>query len=246
MSLILSQPELLGLGLVAARVAPSGLLLALLSRGLVPSYLCAGWSLALAAGLSLGVGVAPGLLEQPGLLALGVLRELCIGFAFALAAAVPWLGLSFGVRLAERPQPSVATPFSLLYVLAALLLVLSLGGHRAFVGALSGSLLDVPLASVELGRDAFLAGVTTIVADAFGVAFALGLPLWMALWLLDLTLALVDRVRQGSREVGRAPERALLALLCLSLLLAPLVSRVPELVRGALGEARALVQRVGR
>lgn len=245
MSTWLLPGELLGMALVAARVAPAGLLLALLSRGLVPLWICLGWSLALAAGLSPGVqATLP--LDRPTWLLATVLRELCIGLTFALAAAVPLLGLSFATRTAERAATSSRTPMSVLYVLAALLLVLSLGGHRALVGALSASLADVPVGTGTLGREALLVGVAGIVADAFGVALALGLPLWMALWLLDLTLALIDRARHGSREVARTPERALLALLCMSLLLAPLTSRVPELLRHALGEARALVARVSR
>jgi flagellar biosynthesis protein FliR len=242
----LSPPELLGFGLVAARVAPTGLLLGLLTRGLVPLWIGLGWSLALAAGLSPGVAAPTVLFEQSGLLLAELLRELCIGLTFALAAAVPLLGLSFGVKLAESPTRVAEAPLSRLYVLAALLLLLSLGGHRALVGALSGSLSDVPVGSAILHRDAFLSAVAGIVANAFAVALALGLPLWMALWLLDLTLALIDRARQGSRELARTPERALLALLCLSLLLAPLTSRMPELLRHALGQARALVLRVSR
>lgn len=237
--------ELLGFGLVAARVVPSGLLLGLLSRGLVPTWIGLGWSLALAAGLSSGVA-APALLTQPGIVLVGLARELCIGLTFALAAAVPLLGLTWGVRIAERPALPGQVPFTLLYVLTAALLVLSLGGHRAYVGALSGSLLDLAPGGAVLDAPAFLTGLLGIVGDALGVALALGLPLWMALWLIDLTLALVDRARQGSRELLRAPERALLAMLCLSLLLAPLSSRVPELVRGALREARALAVRLGR
>lgn len=246
MSALSSPAELLGFGLVAARVAPSGLLLGLLSRGLVPGFLCVAWSLALAAGLSAGAVVAPALVQLPALWLMGLLRELCIGFAFALAAAVPLLGLSLAVQSAERSAPAAPAPVAFLYVSAALLLVLSLGGHRAFVQALSGSLLDVPVGGAVLGRGAFLAGVTGIVGHAFGVALALGLPLWMALWLLDLTLALIDRARQGTRQLARTPERALLALLLLSVLLAPLSSRVPELVREALTEARALVVRLGQ
>lgn len=240
----MNEGELLGFGLVAARVVPAGVLLGLLSRGLVPLYLAVGLALALAAGLSGGAVVAPALLATPSLLPLGVARELCIGFCFALAAAVPLLGFGWGLRLAERPLSPGDAPFTRLYVLAAVLLVLSLGAHRAFVQSLAGSLQDVPLGAATAGRDAFLGGLVQIVGDAFGVALALGLPLWMALWLIDLCLALIDRARQGSRDPARTPERALLALLCFTLLFAPLTSRLPELTRTALAGARALLVRL--
>jgi flagellar biosynthesis protein FliR len=240
-----SAAQLAAFALVALRVLPAGLALCLLSRGLVPTWVGLGLGLALAAGLSAGLS-----LPSPAQGALGwwwiasAARELCLGLAFAIATAVPWLALGWGVRVAERPAQERA-PLSALYLLSAALLVFALGGHRAYLGALADTLRDVPPGLAALDAGAFGDGVLAGVGSAFGLALSLGLPLWIALFLLDATLALSTRAAGGTGELSRSPLRAALALLILALLLAPFASRAPELVRASLRDARARVADVG-
>jgi type III secretory pathway component EscT len=238
--------ELAAFGLVAVRIAPSGVLLGALSRGFVPWWLGLSLALALAGGLSPGLSLSPEALVDAVWWIPAVARELCLGLVFALAAALPWVALGWAVRVAERPVLAAHAPLATLYVLAAALLVLSLGGHRAYVGALSGTLLDVPLGKGALEAEGFGTAVLAIVGSAFGLSVSLGIPLWTALWLLDATLALVDRFAGGARELGRSPLRGALALLIFALMLAPLTSRTPELVRASIREARGRVSALAR
>jgi flagellar biosynthesis protein FliR len=230
--------------LVGARVAPSGLLLSLLSRGAVPIWLGLGFALALAAGLSAGLPPAP-LVNAPLAWLSALARELCVGLAFASAALVPWLGLSGGVGLSLRSPPELRATFRTLYVLAAAALTLSLGGLRAYVKALSASFALLPLSAPSLRRAALLAETQAIVAQAIEVALALGIPLLMALWLLDLCLALVQRVAHAREKTEAWPLRQALALGLLVLLCAPWATRLPELTRVALGAAHAVLRRLG-
>ena len=244
MSALAPVAELAAFALVALRVVPGGLALSILSRGLVPSWLGIGLALALACGLSAGLRVPD---DAPALAwwVAAAARELCLGITFALASALPWLALGWAVRVAEPPELGRGL-LSALYLFSAALLVFSLGGHRAYLGALAATLRDVPVGAAGLSSDAFGEGVLSGVGSAFGLALSLGLPLWIALFLLDATLALVARAAGGARELSRSPLRAALALLILALMLAPLASRAPELVRASLRDARAGVARVAK
>jgi type III secretory pathway component EscT len=231
--------------LLGARVAPSGLVFSLASRGALPSWLGLGCALALAAGL--GAGLPPVSLSlAPFAVSAAILRELCLGFSFAFAALLPFFALSGGIGLVER-EPSVErAPFRALYLLAGAALTLSLGGLRAYARALSESLRVLPLATANLSRVALLAQTQLIVAQAIGVAIALALPLLTALWLLDLCLALVQRVAHGESKTEVLPVRRALSLGLLVLLCAPLASRLPELTRAALNAANELLLRLAR
>lgn len=244
MPALASAAELAAFALVALRVAPAVLSFSVLSRGLLPAWLGLGVSLALACGLSAGLRL-PAMPDAPAWWIAAAARELCLGLTFAIATALPWLALDWAVRVAERPAPELR-PLSGLYLFSAALLVLALGGHRAYVGALAATLRDVPPGAAGLSASTFGAGVLASVGSAFALAIALGVPLWTALLLLDVTLALAARAAGGGREVARSPLRGALALLILALMLAPLASRAPELVRASLRDARARVAGAGR
>lgn len=228
--------------LLGARVAPSGLLLALLSRGTVPLWIALGFALSIGAGLSAGIA-APA--QIPPLALAPLARELMVGACFAGAALVPLLALGSALRLVQPAEPAERAPWSTLYTLAAVALTLSLGGLRAYVRALSESLAILPLGASAFGRDQLLLEVQAIVAQAITVACSLALPILSALWLLDLCLALVLRVAHTGTKVEALPVRRALLLGLLVLLCAPIVSRLPELTRTALDTARALLPRLG-
>lgn len=243
---VLSAASLWGTLLVLMRLVPIGVLLALLTRGLVPLSVSLAWMVALAVGLAPLVVVPDGGLTI-GLIALIGSRELCIGLAFALACCAPLLALFWSARVGEHAVwANSSVPMARLYVWAAALLVLSLGGHRALLSALSQSLVDLPLGASVPRRDGLLAAVLTIVRDALVAALALGLPLWLALWLLDVTYALVERLRSDAPAVQRAPLRMLVAQLLLVLLLGPLSSRIPGHFREGVARARSALQRLVR
>lgn len=229
--------------LVAARVAPSLVVIVLLLGARVPLWLALGGALALAAGLSAGLPAPALAADAPALLSAG-LRELVLGACFACAALLPLLVLGPALSLVEGPARGERAPWSTLYSLAAAALLLSLGGPRAYVKALSESLRVLPLASASPARAQLLEETGAIVTQAFALAASFALPLLAALWLLDLCLALVLRVAHAGGPLESAPLRRGLLLLLLSLLCAPLVSRMPDLMRGALRAAGELLPRL--
>lgn len=202
-----------------------------LGGALVPRAVA--WSLALA----LAVALVPVAGLPTGNLWLGLLRELCIGGVFALAAwlalaTVPWaLRLAQPAR-AQAPVPPLAT----LYALCAAWSVLALGGLRALVRALAGSFRVLPIGGA-LDHHVFAWGVVKLVAAALTGALGLALPVALAAALLDGFAVLTVR----SRELG-----AFLFLGLAMLLLVPVVMRAPELWRFALEAAQALTRTLAR
>jgi type III secretory pathway component EscT len=225
------------------RLAPSGVLLSWASRGAVPIWLGFAFALALSAGLA--TGLSPVLVASaPAALLLAIARELAVGLLFAVAALIPFFALGAGIRLVES-EPGQPTPLSTLYTLAAAALTLSLGGLRAYVKALSESLRVLPLAAPHFTRSQLLDETVAMVTQAINAALALGLPLLTAVWLLDLCLSLALRVAHAGERTDKLPLRRALVLGLLSLVCAPWLSRLPELTRGALHGARALLVRLG-
>src|SRR5690606_4375895 len=148
------------------------------------------------------------------------------------------------LSLVEGPARGERAPWSTLYALAAAALLLALGGQRAYVKALSESLRVVPLAGAAPARAQLIEETQAMVTQAFALAASFALPLLAALWLLDLCLALVLRIAHAEGRLESAPLRRGLLLLLLSLLLAPVVSRLPELTRTALRAAAQLLERL--
>lgn len=195
--------------LVAARVGPALLLLpflGILGRGL----LLVG---AVAVLLPLGV-VRPGpeLAEPLRLLPL-LARELSIGAALALGAALPWLlGRCAGAWLDQVRDPEVRRgPLAALYGLLALALLFGLGGGRVAVQALARSYELAPVrieSSVKADnvRQATLAPQPQLkppqspsepvflVGKLFSLALWMGLPTFLAQLAAELVLALGRRV----------------------------------------------------
>lgn len=234
--------------LVLARVLPVSLVLASLTRGFVPR------EVALSLGLALAVALAPlagtSLSAEGLVLAVALVRELCVGLVFALALGMALQASVWAVGMA-RPREArspVFEPLATAYGLCAAWLVVSLGGLRALVIGLGESFRDAGLGAARLDARAFALGVGQLAADAFATALGFGLPLVLALWLLDVGLALVARViapRTGaSAAIGALGP--LLALAAGALLLAPIVARSPVAVRAAIEAARALTRAFAR
>ncbi len=231
--------------LVLARVAPVALALSVFSRGFFPMAVALSLALAWVAGLAPLAGAAP----APSALtfAFAMLRELCIGGAFALALAFALLAASWAVGMSRARDGGGAEPravhaaLGVAYGLCAAWLVLSLGGARALFLGLAESFGDASLAGRALDARAFALGVARLSADALASAFGLALPLVASLWLLDVSSALIARAL-ALHATPPAPLRPLLQLGAAALLLVPIASRAPELVRAAIAAARALTR----
>jgi flagellar biosynthesis protein FliR len=240
-----AESWLAGALLSGARVLPVCGFAAVLSGGVIP------WPVAMSLALALTAAfVRPlaGLPLDPRLVGAG-LRELGLGFAFALAALLPIAALGWAARLAEHTVLGLAgrkgSPLARLYGLVAVLTFVSLSGHRALVMGLSASLRDVPLGALSLDASALSFGAAAFVADAFGFAFALAIPLLLSLWVAGALVSLAARaLGTGAGLDGslRAPLYALLA----GLLLAPLAARTPDAMRAGLSAARAAIAHIGR
>lgn len=230
--------------LVSARLGPCAWLLARLGRGLVPSFVVLSLVLALAAYL---VPLAGSSLEL-GLSPLSLLREFAVGGCFALALALALLSASWVVRLSHPRGAALdpSGPLATAYGLAACQLVLSLGGLRAFVIGIAASFRDAPLALARWDARGFALGVAQLLADALASALGLAGPLLLALWLIELSLALVARAFSELAPAGPSPLRALLGLLAAALLLVPVVSQAPEATRAAIDAARQLTRTFAR
>jgi flagellar biosynthesis protein FliR len=242
------MPELgaegLALLLTGARVSPVCVLGAAVSRTLVP------WPVALSLALALSLGLTAPLAPevQVALLPLLLVRELCLGFAFALAVLLPVLSLGWGVRLAEQllPTPPLASsPLSALYTWLSALMFFSLSGHRALTMGLSATLLDLPPGTAGFDRAAFAFGVTGFVVDAFGFALALAVPLLASVWIAGAVIALMARALRLPPSLDGSV-RAPLLVLAAAVLAAPLLARVPDAMRTGLAAARAVVLQIAR
>jgi len=228
---------------VLARLFPLAWALGALGYPLVPRPIALSLSLALAHVLVPFAGSAPAVGRAA--LALGLLRELCVGGVFAVSLSLAMGTAPWALRLAQ-PAGSRAPVSELAraYALCAAWLVLSLGGLRAVVRALAESFRVLPIGG-SLDHQAFALGVAELVAVALTAAVAVALPFAVAAVLLELSAALVLRASAGDAR-DAAWLGPLLFLGLAALLLVPLVMRAPEWVRFALEAAQALTRTLAR
>lgn len=227
---------------VLARLFPLAWALAALGYPLVPRPIALSLSLALAHVLVPFAGSVP--LVGRAQLALGLLRELCVGGVFALSLSLAMATAPWALQLAQ-PAGSRAPVNELAraYALCAAWLVLALGGLRAVVRALVESFRVLPIGGA-LDHQAFALGVTKLVAVAMAAAVAVALPFAIAAVLLELSAVLIRRVSVGSE--GPLLLGPLLFLGLAALWLVPLVMRAPEWLRFALEAAQALTRTLAK
>jgi flagellar biosynthesis protein FliR len=235
--------------LVFARVLPLGAALIVFTRGWIPSAVAISLCLALSCALTPLAGEAPTWVSV-GALALWLLRELCIGGAFALALSLALIASGWAVRLSQGPESRLAVAqLSQSYVLYACWLALSLGAQRAVLIGLAESFRDAPLAGTTLGVRAFALGSAQLVADALVTAIGVALPLLVSVWLIELTCSLIVRVLAPGALATTALQpvlRPLVLLAALALLLGPVAGQAPDAVRAAIVAARTLTRALAR
>ncbi|MDB4974467.1 MAG: hypothetical protein JWN48_2808 [Myxococcaceae bacterium] len=236
----------LAYALVLARVLPLGWTLASLTGELIPKAVALSLSLSLTAVLVPLAGAVTRPLGLAGL-ALGLLRELCIGATFALALSLALLAIAWAVRMAQvRDGQRPVDAFARAYALCAAFLVLSLGGLRAIVIGLAESFQDAGLGGPRLALRSFAFGAVQLVMDAFAAALGFGLPLLLSVWLLEASAALLDRVLWPAAASQVSVARPLWFFAAAALLLVPTASHAPEAVRLAIASARALTRALAR
>jgi flagellar biosynthetic protein FliR len=205
-------PDLLAVGLGAARTVPVTWLVSPLGGSRLPATARVGLGLLLAALASpaLGAAAARAGLDRAGGLLVGLVlvREILIGLGVGLVvsfffraaeAAGRLVDVLRGASMAEVLVPTSderASPVGALYVMLATLVFLELGGVPRLLAALLASYDAVPLGGALTAAN--LRGAASVVAAASAkllvAALALAAPVVVALWLTDLALGMVARV----------------------------------------------------
>ncbi len=200
-----------------------------------------------AALLPLALASAPDLPGDAGGLVLLGLREALIGATFAVAASAPLYALGWSGDLLDRfgGGPGRARregPLGALHLGAAVVLFVSLGGHRLALAAFASGFADLPIGG-GLGSTAGLAtGAARVITEALTLAVAFAAPALVAFLALEATLALVGRAAPALASwLDTLSLRAALSVAIALLSLGALLPRLgPAFVEG-IDAARALL-----
>ena len=164
-----------------------------------------------------------------GLQAAMLARELALGAALGVTAAVPLVaGELVGAWLAAALGDGDDAPWASVTGLVAALVFFALGGHRAVIAAVVGSYRFLPPGAA----DASAMSVVDAGATLFAVAVTLAVPVLGAIAVAALVLGAVERA--GGTAVALAPMAVLVrlaAVLALAALVFALAHGVAALVR---------------
>jgi flagellar biosynthetic protein FliR len=221
-------------------------------------------ALSLLFGLLLYPLIAPALQslgQAPATLVVAVLiKEVAVGFALAFvvglvfyaAQSAGWLiDLSRGANLAETLVPQGggrSSPLGTLYLLLAVVLFLSLGGHHLFIAAMGHAYQAVPLLAFPAvdGLRAFAALCGRLNADMILIALSLAAPVVATLLLVDLVLGWLNRFAPQFNVFFLAmPLKALVGIGVVVLSVGLLLGALPPLLETALGEVDRALRLLG-
>lgn len=246
--------------LVLARTVPLAWLAPWLGWKGTASAARASVAFALAAALTpLALASAPALPASWLALAFLAVREVLIGAAFAIAASVPLYALGWTGQLVDRwrgsPPDATAvgpagrsSPLGALHLGAAVVLFVTLGGHRLALGAFAGGFADAPIGA---GGDAssivaFALGAGRIVTQSLELALAFAAPAVVSFLVLEMVLGLWGRVAPGiALYVEGMPLRAALGVGVALLGLSALLPRLGPVFTDSIGAAAELVRALG-
>lgn len=191
--------------LVLVRASTMLMLMPIFGSGSVPQIAKIGFAFLLTVMILPGVsaGAPPVPTDWGGyLLALGgeLATGAIIGFAASLifegaSLAGELIGVQMGFGMAQIFNPAAERQIALLgqlYFLVASFVFFSLNGHHWFVAAFWRSFNHVPVG--EFMASALIVGrLIEMAAQMFLIAFALALPIWGVLALVDLVLAIISQ-----------------------------------------------------
>ncbi|MCA9530263.1 MAG: flagellar biosynthetic protein FliR [Myxococcales bacterium] len=239
---------------VAARVAPLTVFVPWLGLRGLPSAVRAGLTVVLTLALAplAWVSMAP---LPASTLAWGVtlLRELTLGAAFALVAALPfealrwsgqvtdaWRGASLSDLVSFGGAPS--SPLGELFALFGVVLFFGLGGHLLALRAFADTLVAAPVGAVALDATAGWLMAARVTGDALALAVAFAAP--AAVWVvsIELTLGLVGRAApQLPVYFAGMPLRAAAGIAAAFFSVALLAQALPHAFRDAIAFAARLL-----
>ena len=236
--------------LVTARVGGIFLVAPVFSTAVLPARLRVLMALVFALGMLGGTAAAP----VPGdvwTLAAAIACELAIGATIGYAARLIFAGVELGaahvghqmgLSLAELYQGSAGQGGATLrrfMVLLAVVVFLTIGGHREVILALRRTFQVVPLAGLPAAR-----GVLDMVVSLLGASFVLALkiaaPVVITLLLVTVALGVVQRtVPQLNMFTVGIPVRLMVGLLALAASLAVFAALVEAALAVTLGRIDA-------
>lgn len=184
---------------VAARVFPAVWLWPFVGLARGPQLVVFVLSLGLA-GAMWPVAVAQGLPPAASVGPLALLREVCIGATFGLAASLPLSGLSWAGSVSGRvwglPRPAVGG-LADLYLWAGLATFAAAGGLRAAVRVLARSFEHAPLSLPLATPERLWTTSAQLLVDALGYSLVWAAPIWASLLLVDGARTLWARTGAG-------------------------------------------------
>jgi len=133
-----------------------------------------------------------------------ILHELLIGFTIGLSAQLIFTGIQFGgelisvqmglstATLLDPGQNQQTTLISQLYNLFALVIFISVGGHRLFVQSMVQTFDIIPLGEFQLNAN-LNAQITAIFGQIYAIGFQISAPVFVASFLTTVAMALVTR-----------------------------------------------------
>ncbi len=244
------SPLLVAIGAVLARGGAAIWITPFLGGKLVPIPLKIGLMLTLAIILGPHVSSSVAIVEaaSPLVLSAILIKEALVGAAIGfLMAIVFWAAEASGALVdtvrganwAEVLVPQLgsrSSPLGNLYFQLALVLFITLGGHRMFLMALGASYQVLPIASFPrfAGLKGFAFLCCRLTADLIFLALSLAAPVLAALFLTDLTLGLINRfVPQLNVFFLALPAKALVGIAILALVIGLLAGVLPGILNTA-------------
>lgn len=227
--------------LVVVRAAGIFILAPAMGHAAIPAKLRYMFSVVLALGV-VGRLAEPAAVSQswPGLL-LAVACEAMIGLTIGYVARLVFVGIELGAaHISQQMGISLAAamgaspagradPVRRLMYLLAVVIFLTIGGHRQVLSGLMGSFETVPLMGFAPGK-AMLEMVTAVMAASFVLAIKVAAPVVITLLLTTVVMALLGRTMpQFNMLWVELPVRAMVGLL----VLAAALTALPGLIEGA-------------
>ena len=192
-----------------------------------------------------------------GTWALMFAREALVGLVFAFAVALPFFAFDWAGRVTDiwrgaslsevmAPQTGERTsPMGQLYLFSAIVLFLTLGGHRYALIAFSESFSVAPIGVASLGASLGEAtlGAARLVAAALAFAAAVAAPAAVCIVLVELGLGLIARAApQVPVFFAGMPLRAATGIAAALIGLSVVIDQLPSVFRGGAESAKALVK----
>ncbi len=201
---------LMTVGLIVSRVLPVVMLSPFLGGEVIPSEVKIGL------GVTLAVVLYPGVVEDvrhvplSAFLFVGILaKELFVGLCIAFIVSMVFEGALVagslvdtmaGTTMAQVMVPAIqqqVSLFSSLKLQMAVVFFLTLNGHHLVINALADSFIAIPLdrfPSFQHGAWPFFDLCIRVFADLLKIGLALSAPAFLAAFLTDLSLGMINRV----------------------------------------------------